>query len=501
MNIVFADSKSKFFDLSEEGWLYFFLTHPQPNDMQAFIKFGVTERTIKDRLNNYGSLDMANIYGVKTLCNQVYLREGAMIQIFNQCKDRSDVDIWGHTGNEFLKGNLDMMLKIFLYFATIDISKAVLYKTKQQIVKSDKLTNWIESLPSIETYNINYLSSKKIHKMNPEIQNILTIDIKETSEPKQVISFDRSLIESISEQVQKQNLSKEKAYDKIINLLLGTTCDLFTVSKLWKETFLSLSRKEIQQDPFSSLEKIKMVLSKLISVLHQYKTSVRIGNSIKEQFLTIWTQVLKELETHNVTEQLQEWISENVTKPILRIRDIRWILKDLEGYIIRSHLFQFKRFKIIPSFNEMSRDNCYILKKYIDDEEDFERGNDTKWTICEACRYGKIESLQAAFERGAPFNIRDQPSNQTDELWVALKYNNLDCVKFLLQYDKEKEERSIIFFEDHANYLRKLKHINLIKALMPKFLTEDEKKEISSTSNSLTLDNKEPDQFTEFCIN
>ena len=97
MNIVFADSKSKLSNLSEEGWLYFFLTHPQPNDTQAFIKFGATERSIKDRLSNYRSYDIVNIYGVKTPCNQVYTREGAMIQVFKLCKDRSDIDIWGHS--------------------------------------------------------------------------------------------------------------------------------------------------------------------------------------------------------------------------------------------------------------------------------------------------------------------------------------------------------------------------------------------------------------------
>ena len=134
MNIVFADSKAKFSNLTDKGWLYFFLTHPQPNDTQAFIKFGATERSIKDRLSNYGSLDIANIYGVKTYCNQVYIREAAMIQVFNLCKDKPDIDIWGHKGNEFLKGNLNMMLKVFLYFSSVSMTIAKAIKSKQQTI-------------------------------------------------------------------------------------------------------------------------------------------------------------------------------------------------------------------------------------------------------------------------------------------------------------------------------------------------------------------------------
>ncbi len=304
--------------------------------------------------------------------------------------------------------------------------------------------------------------------------------------------LDRTLYDSLYAQVQKGSLSKENAYDQIVTHVEGTTLDLPSIAKLWDSNDINDSK-----DPPSVYSKIQLVLTKLVEVLQQHKTAVRIGHVFKDHFMTIWTQVLKELECHEITDTIRQWIAENVTKPILQVRDIRWILKDLEGYIIRSRLFEFSKYGIVAKSETMSRDNFYIVKKYIEDEEERKLSYyNSKWTICSNCAMGDIECIKIALEKEAPFNIRDQPSNQTDELWVALKYNNVKVINFLCEYE-EKEGRPIVFIEEHAKYLRKLGHLDTLRALMPQFLTKEEKDEINPPPPVPRLEEIAHDQFYE----
>jgi hypothetical protein len=315
----------------------------------------------------------------------------------------------------------------------------------------------------------------------------MSAETTETMPPKTSNVLDQTLFESLYDQVQKGSLSKEQAYDQIVIHVKGSALDLPSIAKLWDTNDT--------KDPISIYEKIKLVLTKLVEVLQNHKTAVRIGHVFKDHFMTIWTQVLKELECHDNFSDRQ-WIAENVTKPILQVRDIRWILKDLEGYIIRSHLFEFKKFDIIPKSESMSRDNFYIVKKYFEDEEESKSGKYNKWTICNKCRFSEIESIQNALENEAPFNVRDQPSNQTDELWVALKYGHLKVINFLREYE-EKGGRPVVFTEEHAKYLRKLGHLDTLRTLMAQFLTKEEKDGVSPPTPVPTLPEISHDQFYE----
>ncbi len=176
MSFLFSKSVRKFQEYTEKGWLYFFLTRPQPNDRQAFIKFGLTERTLISRLSDYISLDLANIYAIQVPETELKTREGAMKQIFKVCKEASDVDIWCHSGYEYLKGNLDLMLKVFLHFSTIPYDIAVKYHSNTIIVNLSEILEWLDDLHPIDYYKIQMLTPKKIHKMSPEVTNILDIE-------------------------------------------------------------------------------------------------------------------------------------------------------------------------------------------------------------------------------------------------------------------------------------------------------------------------------------
>jgi len=175
MRFIFADSLSKLEHYTENGWLYFFLTRLQPNDRQAFVKFGLTERSLIERLEDYRSLNIANIYAIRTPCEEVSIRECAMRKVFLECKFNDKINIWKDHGIEFLKGDLDTMLRVFLYFCTSSLDEATAYKTKERVVDSENILLWLNALPSVESYKFNRLSSWKSHKMNPEIDNILDV--------------------------------------------------------------------------------------------------------------------------------------------------------------------------------------------------------------------------------------------------------------------------------------------------------------------------------------
>ena len=175
MSFLFSKSARKFQEYTEKGWLYFFLTQPQPNDIQAFIKFGKTERTLSKRLSDYSSLDLANIYAIHIQENEIGVRETAMKRIFKVCKNSKDVDIWCHSGHEFLKGDLDLMIKIFFHFCTMPFDKAIMYQTKSIVVDESEILEWLDDLHSVDSYKVQMLTPKKIHKTELEVENILDI--------------------------------------------------------------------------------------------------------------------------------------------------------------------------------------------------------------------------------------------------------------------------------------------------------------------------------------
>ena len=172
MSFLFSKSIIKFQEYTEKYWLYFFLTSPQPNDRQAFVKFGKTERRLIERLTDYSSLDLANIYAIQIPENELSSLEGAMKKIFKVCKISTNVDIWPKSGIEYIKGNLDLMLRIFFHFSTMPFDKVTMYNSNSIVVKESSILEWIDNLYPISHYTIQMLTPKKIHKMTPEVQDI-----------------------------------------------------------------------------------------------------------------------------------------------------------------------------------------------------------------------------------------------------------------------------------------------------------------------------------------
>jgi hypothetical protein len=208
MSFLFSKSASNFQEYTETGWLYFFLTHPQSTEKQAFVKFGMTKRILSKRLRQYLPLDISNIYAIQLPQSELGTRETAMRYIFKVCKETTLVDIQSHSGHEYLKGDLNLMLKVFFHFCTMPIDRAYMYYYKKIIVDKYKILDWLDDLHPIETYKIQVLTPNKINLMNPDISNIRDIkdnnSNKEETEKESLLSDDREE-ENTSEDDQEEH--------------------------------------------------------------------------------------------------------------------------------------------------------------------------------------------------------------------------------------------------------------------------------------------------------
>ncbi len=157
MTFYFGDSISKFETYTEEGWLYFFSTQDQTKEGPAFVKFGLTANHLVKRLKQYTTPVVANIYAIQVPCVELSIREGAMKQVFKVCKAKEDINIWQDYNIEYIKGNLELMLRVYLYFSTVFLEEAYKYKSKQVILNEETIVSWMEKLPEVNNYKIEHL--------------------------------------------------------------------------------------------------------------------------------------------------------------------------------------------------------------------------------------------------------------------------------------------------------------------------------------------------------
>ena len=175
MTFYFAESASIFEPYTENGWLYLFSTQKTTNEGRSFIKFGLTSTRLIKRLKQYKTPTVSNIYAIQVPCVELSYREGAMKQIFKICKTRDDIDIWEDYNIEFIKGNFDLILRVYLYFCTCTAEEAYKYKSKQHTINPNDLKDWLIGLPLKESYDITVL-----YNMTESVEVTDTTDIETT---------------------------------------------------------------------------------------------------------------------------------------------------------------------------------------------------------------------------------------------------------------------------------------------------------------------------------
>ena len=181
MTFYFAESASIFERYAENGWLYLFSTQNTTNEGRSFIKFGLTSTRLIKRLKQYKTPMVANIYAIQVPCVELSTREGAMKQIFKICKTRDDIDIWEDYNIEFIKGDFDLILRVYLYFCTCMTEEAYRYKSKQYTINPNNLKDWLIGLPLKESYDITVLYNMTESITVTDTTKIEITDITETS--------------------------------------------------------------------------------------------------------------------------------------------------------------------------------------------------------------------------------------------------------------------------------------------------------------------------------
>ncbi len=155
--------------MTSTSYLYFFLTDKQPNERQAFIKFGLTYRNISDRIVQYESegISPVNIYYIST--DKIKLRETIIKEFYEQADKYNDLPIWKHKGREFYKGDLVLLTNIFLYVSSLSI-------VDLENVRTRDLKEVMLLLKPINNYNIQYHSNSISYISDPIQDDISVLD-------------------------------------------------------------------------------------------------------------------------------------------------------------------------------------------------------------------------------------------------------------------------------------------------------------------------------------
>jgi hypothetical protein len=157
----FAAETKDLKNLEVQSYLYFFLTDKQPNETDGYIKFGITEQDIADRLRQYNDIKPTNIYYIST--DKIELRENIILDIYRLANSNLGCHIWHHKKREYYRGDLSLLKRIFFYIASMDSS---LLEECSSISDIDVI---ISKLKQLDKYDIKYYSHPIIYTKDIDI--------------------------------------------------------------------------------------------------------------------------------------------------------------------------------------------------------------------------------------------------------------------------------------------------------------------------------------------
>ena len=178
--------------------LYLFLTHRKPNHTQGFIKFGLTTQPLKSRFSSYKPLDPTNIYWIEVQ-GSLQMRENLILNIFKAASTSNELNIWHHEKREYYKGDIDTMLKIYMFVARLND------------MNLNGLSNHIDLKNIKRQININhtihYYTQPRDHLMDRLVSDIRQVNI--TLEPS-----NNPIIIKLEEENKQLKQLLDKAKDK-----------------------------------------------------------------------------------------------------------------------------------------------------------------------------------------------------------------------------------------------------------------------------------------------
>jgi antitoxin component YwqK of YwqJK toxin-antitoxin module len=109
-------------------------------------------------------------------------------------------------------------------------------------------------------------------------------------------------------------------------------------------------------------------LTNIFSILSLYRTD-KISVSFKDMFLSIFKKCISVNDPININ-LITDHFKDQLKKEFLKVRDIRWLLLEMEKY---SQIFQFTEDDLLlMKESGASRDNIYLVKKFLKKDGDYE---------------------------------------------------------------------------------------------------------------------------------
>ena len=152
-------------------------------------------------------------------------------------------------------------------------------------------------------------------------------------------------------------------------------------------------------------------LEKIVNILSLYDTS-KISTSFKDTFLTIFNKCIQ-----------SKYQTESFKQNILKVRDIRWLLIEMEKY---PQIFQFTEDDLtILKENGASRDNIYLVKKFLKKDGDYEEyypeeeggGIKCKYHMTGGCINGEYNEWHEDGSKKTVRNYKDGKSSGISTTW------------------------------------------------------------------------------------
>ncbi len=183
-----------------------------------------------------------------------------------------------------------------------------------------------------------------------------------------------SIIKQIKES--QQNVLKAfEEHNKLVNKSLELIQQLKTETKVEvvkvKDPLeeIKILNDIIDKDVYNHTYTICGVLTNIfLNILSLYGKD-KISSSFKLIFLNIFKKCLEDNNPDNINE-ISFHFKEEIKKEFLKVRDIRWLLLEMEKY---PQYFQFVEEDLtFMKENGASRDNIYLVKKFLKKDGDYE---------------------------------------------------------------------------------------------------------------------------------
>jgi hypothetical protein len=178
--------------------LYLFLTHKKPNHAQGFVKFGLTTQPLKSRFSSYKQLDPTNIYWIEVQ-GSLQMRENVILDIFRAANASEEWNIWHHEKREYYKGDIDTILKVYMFVARLNDKNLNELSTHIDLKNIKRQINI--------NHTIYYYTQPRDHVMDRLVSDIRQVNI--TLEPS-----NNPIIIKLEEENRRLNHLLDKAKDR-----------------------------------------------------------------------------------------------------------------------------------------------------------------------------------------------------------------------------------------------------------------------------------------------